>query len=150
MNNNSRTVQKTATMVEIALVDGEVLQGKLFVSPQGRLTDVLNDDRAFLPLETLDGAFLAIAKATIKRVSLPMPSAQVVGPYRGGDPYKFLGVSENVGRDELKTAYHQLCRTNHPDHVRGLGLGPEFLEVAAKTMSRINVAYSEILKKIGS
>ena len=146
MSSNSRILQKAEISVEIALDDGEVLKGKLFVSPQSRITEVLNDERAFLPFKTSDGTLVALAKSSIRRVTLPAANA-AAAPYRGNDAYKILGVPVGVGREELKKVYHQLCKQNHPDHVRGLGLGPDFVEVAEKCMSRINGAYAEVLKK---
>lgn len=147
MNNNSRTLQKTATLVEISLTDGSSLLGKLFVSPQGRLSDVLNDDRQFLPVEGADGTVFVLAKSAIKQVSLPV--SEVVS-YRGTNPHSILGVPAGASHDELKKAYHQLCMINHPDRIKGLGLSTEFQELATKSMARINTAYAQALKAIST
>jgi DnaJ-domain-containing protein 1 len=147
LNNNSRTLQKTATLVEISLTDGSSLLGKLFVSPQGRLSDVLNDDRQFLPVEGADGTVFALAKSAIKQVSLPV--SEVVS-YRGTNPHSILGVPPGASHDELKKAYHQLCMINHPDRIKGLGLSTEFQELATKSMARINTAYAQALKAIST
>lgn len=147
MQSNSRTLQKTAVLVEISLADGSVLVGKVFVSLQGRLTDVLNDDRAFLPVEKTDGTSLALAKTAIKQVTLPVAEAAA---YRGTNPYLILGVREGVSAEELKKAYHQLCLFNHPDRVKGFGLSADYQELATQNMARINAAYAQVLKKIGN
>src|SRR5271156_84598 len=84
MKVNSRTIAKKQITVEISLLDGSILFGKLSVSTQDRLTDLLNDDRDFVPVECSDGAFLALAKRAIKQVSLP---GAEVASYRGDDPY---------------------------------------------------------------
>jgi DnaJ-domain-containing protein 1 len=147
MNSNSRTLQKTATLVEISLADGSMILGKLFVSPQARLTDVLNDDRTFLPVESTDGIFFALAKTAIKQVTLPAPQAPV---YKGANPFLILGVKEGASHEELKKAYHQLSLVNHPDRIRGFGLGADYQELATNNMSRINNAYAQALKEIGA
>jgi DnaJ-domain-containing protein 1 len=147
MNSNSRTLQKNATLVEISLADGTMLLGKLFVSPQARLTDLLNDDRPFLPVESTDGIFVALAKTAIKKVTLPVAQAPA---YKGTNPYLILGVKEGVSHEELKKAYHQLCLVNHPDRIRGFGLGTDYQDLATNNMSRINNAYAMALKDIGS
>jgi len=144
--NNSRMIQKTAVRVEIALADGSLVRGKLFVMLQSRLTDVLNDDRAFLPVEAEDGSFVAVAKSAIKHVTLPVAEAAA---YRGNNPYSILGVAQTVSRDELKTAYHQLSMANHPDRIKGFGLGSDYQELANQNMARINSAYAQILKNLG-
>lgn len=57
---NSRTCASNKTLdLEFSLADGSTLRGKLFVPVQGRLTDVLNDERKFLPVEQSDGELLA-------------------------------------------------------------------------------------------
>jgi DnaJ-domain-containing protein 1 len=147
MQTNTRTVQKTAILVEISLADGSVILGKIFVPNQGRLTDVLNDDRNFLPVESSDGTTIAIAKTAIKQVSLPVAE---VAAYRGINPYLVLGVREDISQEELKKIYHQLCLVNHPDRIKGFGLGEEYLELATRNMARINSAYAQILKRMGN
>ena len=61
--------------VEISLSNGTNLTGKIHVPAQARLTDVLNDDRGFLPVESTDGTFLALSKQAIERISLPSAEA---------------------------------------------------------------------------
>ena len=126
-------------------MDGTSFNGSIFVHPQARLSDVLNDERKFLPVQCLDGKFLAIAKSFIKHATLAAPDA---GNYRGRDPYKILGVEPGISLDELKKVYHQLCLANHPDRIKGFGLGPEYQELGTKNTARINDAYSQVLKSI--
>ena len=67
----SRTRASNKTLdLEFSLADGSTLRGKLFVPIQGRLTDVLNDERKFLPVEQSDGGLLALAKSSIKHVTI--------------------------------------------------------------------------------
>jgi DnaJ-domain-containing protein 1 len=148
MQTNTRAVQKTAILVEISLADGSVILGKIFVSHQGRVSDVLNDDRAFLPVESSDGTTCAIAKTAIKQVSLPV--AETAAAYRGGNPYLVLGVREDVSPEDLKKVYHQLCLANHPDRIKGFGLGVEYQDLATRNMARINSAYAQITKRLGN
>lgn len=54
------------------------------------------------------------------------------------DPYKILGVSKNVTKEELKKAYHKRAQEYHPDLTGGDN----------KIMSDINVAYAIILSDI--
>ena len=144
MKNNARAITTRSILVEIALLDGSSLTGKLCVPMQGRLTDMLNDDREFVPVESRDGSFVALAKKAIKQVTLPAAEAAA---YRGDDPYMILGVQPGVSQEQLKKAYHQLCAVNHPDRIKGLGLGADFEELATQNMTRINSAYAQVLRR---
>jgi hypothetical protein len=143
-NLKERAVQKSA-VVNLVLTDGSTLTAKFFVAIQGRLTDLLNDDRKFLPVETSDGEIVAVAKSSIARASMPGAAPKV---YRGNNPYVILGVREGVTAEELKTAYHQLSMLHHPDRIKGFGLGDDYQELATLNMARINDAYAQIQKKM--
>lgn len=145
MKGTARAISTKQVGVEISLLDGSVLFGRLAVPVQGRLSDVLNDGRDFVPVECADGGFLALAKKAIKQVSLPAAAAAV---YRGDDPHRILGVRENVTLEELRKAYHQLCATHHPDRIRGLGLGADYEQLATQTMARINSAYAQLARQM--
>ncbi len=59
---------KVKLEVAIELEDGKCLTGSLFLTPQARLTDLLNDDRTFLPFEPTDGYFIALKKSSFRSV----------------------------------------------------------------------------------
>jgi DnaJ-domain-containing protein 1 len=144
MMDSSERIPKAKLEVEIELDDGRSLAGALYITPQGRLTDLLNDKRLFLPFERSDGTFTTLAKTSIRMVT---PLAREKGAYQGKDPFRVLGVADNVGAAELKQAYHRLCAENHPDRLRGMGLSEEFIEMANVRMARINEAYQQLAKR---
>ena len=145
-NAKGRTVQKS-TFLDLALNDGTILKAKIYLPIQGRITDVLNDDRQFLPIETAEGENLAVAKSAIKHIQITSAEA---ASYAGNDPYTILGVRPSASPEEMKTAYHQLALTNHPDRIKGFGLGADYQELGLKNMVRINKAYEQIQKSITS
>ena len=142
-------VPKTAVLVEITLSDGSIMSGNLFMTNQSRLSDVLNDERKFLPVQTLEGKFVCLRKSVIQKVSEHNPNPGPA-PYMGNNPWQILGVKEGITVDELKQAYYQLARIYHPDRVKALGLGSNYEEMATKDMARINDAYAEVLSKLST
>jgi DnaJ-domain-containing protein 1 len=144
MKHSTRNVATKASLVEIVLLDGNSLLGKLHVPVQGRISDTLNDERAFIPVEMADGSHVAIAKQAIKKVTLPAAAAQK--SYHGTEPHRVLGVREGASPEEVKRAYHKLCNKNHPDRIRGLDLGYDFEELATQNMMRINAAYAQLMR----
>lgn len=147
MSFNARKTQKFPLMVEAQLADGTSMFGKVFLSAQGRLSDLLNDERDFLPFERADGSFLALAKSQLRRVS-PLASGEEI--YKGDDIYKILGVASTASREDIKKAYRDLTLIHHPDRVRGLGLTGEYLEIATRQMMRLNEAYERAMKAAAS
>ncbi len=139
----SRVVQRNAVAVEITLNDGASLRAKVFLPMQGRITDLLNDERNFLPVES-EGECLALAKSVIKQVRMPPVQAAL----KGKSPYSILGLREGASPEEIKRAYRELCTANHPDRVKGAGLGTDFVEFATQNMIRINSAYAQLTKNL--
>jgi hypothetical protein len=143
VTNDNRKIPKYGILAEISLNDGSIVCGNLFAPGQGRVTDLLNDDRKFLPVQTVEGKFVAIAKSAIQTVSLRSAQAEI---YQGSDPWRILGVEQGISIEELKQQYRQLCRVHHPDRIRGLNLGPDYQELANRNMARINDAYVHLMK----
>ncbi len=63
--------------VELHLVDGEALEGTVFVNPDQRVSDLINAGTRFLAFERRGGVFELIAKRVIARVR----------PFDEGHPY---------------------------------------------------------------
>jgi DnaJ-domain-containing protein 1 len=143
MSFNARKTQKFPLLVEAQLADGTSVFGKVFLSSQGRLSDLLNDERDFLPFERADGSFMVLAKSQLRRIS-PMTTGEEA--YKGDDPFKILGLSATATREDIKKAYRDLTMVHHPDRVRGLGFSGEYIELATRNMMRINEAYERALK----
>ena len=70
VESNSRTVPKNAVTVAISLADGTTVMAKTFVQRFSRVTDLLNDERKFISVQTFDGEVLALAKSFITHVAL--------------------------------------------------------------------------------
>ncbi len=61
--------------VEVEFDDGKCLSGFLYIHPQGRLMDMLNDERMFFPFEKADGTFMALKKSSLRAVTPRDPEA---------------------------------------------------------------------------
>lgn len=60
------------------------------------------------------------------------------------DHYIILGVSSHSSNTEIKKAWHNLTRNNHPDTLIANGMPREFIEISNKKMAVINSAYDKI------
>ena len=126
----------------------------LFVSPQGRLLDMLNDSRGFLPVETEAGEVMFLRKDAIRRVT-PLVEAKRGYESNGSstrrehvepssNPYELLGIPADATGEAIREAYRQRCRENHPDRLQALGLPKEYIDLATRRMAAINAAYDQL------
>jgi DnaJ like chaperone protein len=74
--------------------------------------------------------------------------AHHVGPDQA-DPYVILGVDRAANDQEIKKAYRQLIRENHPDRAMAKGLPQEFIDLANDKLAAINDAYDRVAKQRG-
>ncbi len=134
-------VSKWKIEVRVELDDGARLLGFLFVKPMQRLSDLLNDQRSFLPMQTADGLIVQLAKSTIAKVVQLDQTAEAESIT---DPYDILGVSRRVSDEKLKESYHALCNEYHPDKLVSMGVAPEFIDLANSRITRIIDAYRRV------
>jgi len=140
---NEKMVFKKKVLVELELDGGTIMNGYLFVGQTQRLSDLMNDDRTFLPFEDMDGAITIFTKAMARRVK-PVEKAHTAAASDGIDPYVMLGVPQDATEAQLREAYYRKVQETHPDKLSNLGLSPELIKYAHERMSRINEAYNKI------
>jgi DnaJ-domain-containing protein 1 len=145
MFDNSQTKKtRHKVMMRVELDDGIERLMALFVAPNTRVSDTLNDNRLFLPFEAADGTTELIRKEAIRRV---VPMESTTRHSRG--PYDILGVSETATDAEIKAAYHKAITPVHPDSIGAMNLPPDFVQLANRMAAQTNDAYAKIKKLRG-
>ncbi|MEI9937387.1 MAG: co-chaperone DjlA [Pseudomonadota bacterium] len=85
----------------------------------------------------------ALLRAAARPASAPNSASS---SHRLADAYAVLGVTSDASESDIKHAYRQLIRENHPDKIASRGL-PESMRSVAEARSReINAAY-DLIKK---
>ncbi len=141
MYNSGEKTPKYKTEVQVQFDDGTSLLGYIFLKQMQRISDFLNDPRQFLPFQKSDGPIVYIRKATIAKVIELKQQDEHDGPK---DPYDVLGVSPNIGDEDLKHNFHNLCKHYHPDRVQTLDLPADLSEFASSRLLRIIDAYRRV------
>lgn len=60
------------------------------------------------------------------------------------DPYSMLNIDQDASDDDVRRAYLNAVKENHPDSLAARGAPPEFYPVATEKLARINLAYEKI------
>ena len=142
MYDSVQKLSKLDVEVMVHLDDGSEILGIMSVSQGQRISDLMNDERSFLPLQTTGGSVVILRKTAIARVA---QLDQQIDLEKISDPYEILGASPNISDEELQSLYRTLCAENHPDKVQSSGLSAQFVEMANSRMIRINDAYQRIM-----
>ncbi len=138
---------KTKTRTTIRLKDGSVLNGHVYCSQDERLSDLLNDDKQFLPFETMDGEIIFVTKDAMSQVA-PKEKIGLENAYL--DPHDILNLPKDAPLEKIKEAYHAKVRAFHPDRLTALELPDEIISYATDIMARVNDAYQRLLKQAES
>ena len=147
--NKIDNVEHAGVPVELAMMDGEVLKGRLLMSMGRNVSDVLNGTSAFLEFEPYGGERSFLAKACIgnvKLINVPRAPnlAQRLHDLDGFDPHAILGVPGNASFDDVKTAWHRLAKVYHPDRYSSSDLPEEVRDYLASMARRVNAAYAAL------
>lgn len=130
---------ETRIMIRLCLVEGRDVEGEVLVGRGDGLAELLNDERAFLPVETPDAGLNMIAKSAIR-------SASVVAraPIEATDPYALLRVERTATDTEVREAWMERLKATHPDRLAALRLDDAVIYEARKACVRVNAAYDRI------
>jgi len=123
---------KLALAVTIRVSDEEPFEASVFLRPDERLIDLLNDERAFIPQEEDHSA--------PRKTRRPVPF----------DAYMILRVSKDADLDTIKKAYKERLKAVHPDALEALDLDPDLKHAAILSTQKVNRAYQEIIANFKS
>jgi DnaJ like chaperone protein len=109
--------------------------------------------RADGPLNPAEERFLAAVRSRFGLSERAWENARSGATGRiepaGPDPYAVLGVSRSASNEEIRAAWRQLMRENHPDTLAARGVPPHFIEAATRRVSEFNAAWNRIKKERG-
>ena len=140
--------EPSAVPVEVTLLDGSMLKGKVLVPVGKVLSDALNSSGPFLEFEPYGGDRRFVAKSQIsalKLVGVPKAGAlHVKGAADAFDPHAILGVPQTADWEEIRQSYHKLAKLYHPDRYASASLPDEVGDYLANMVRRVNAAYAAL------
>ncbi len=142
------TPERKPVPVEVALVNGGSLKGKLWVLAGRSLIDALNGTSMFVEFTPYGQERVhCLSKAqvlTVAAIDIPRPGLLFDrrGVIDAEDPHHILGVASGATWHTVREAYLQLAKAYHPDRFAGLTLPSEVTEYLEVKVRRINAAYA--------
>lgn len=140
--------EKEAIPVELALANGALLKGRLWVVVGKSLADALNTGPPFLEFTTYgedSPGFIAKTQLVSLRL-IRVPKTVSLEAGRDGsdidDPYRILGIETGASWLSVREAYLRLAKIHHPDRYASVQLPTEVKEYLVSKAQRINAAYS--------
>ncbi len=142
MFESDKKLAKINVEIEVHLDDGSQFLGMVSIRQGQRVSELMNDERQFLPIQMPEGNVVILRKTAIFKL---VPLDQHIEHDKILDPYDILGIPRSVSDEDLTRFYHKVCKENHPDKVQSAGLSPQYLDMATSRMIRINDAYERIV-----
>ncbi|MEM9706610.1 MAG: J domain-containing protein [Pseudomonadota bacterium] len=145
MFNKSSAARLTReAQIEITVNGCKPAQATLFLKPEQRVSDVLNDERGFLPVRFASGRTMVVAKTSIISIVEREAEAAKKRP-QNQSPYDVLRIKETASVEEIKRAFKQRMKSVHPDSLVSLDIDDEIKEAAIAAAQRVNAAYQTIM-----
>lgn len=143
--------------VRLTLAGQEPFNGVVYLFLGQRLSDLLNDQRAFIPVRLESGETMVVAKNQIASITEIQSVASedddniALAPQKperkGFDPYAVLRVSPEADLDAVRAAYKARIKAVHPDTVAALGLDDDLSRAALLAAQKVNYAYKKIMRE---
>lgn len=124
---SNKKISKQRIRVAMTMANGTSHEGDLFLSQDQRVSDLLNDEREFLPFELDPDQVLFVRKSSILEVN-PLEDAKPMrdneketsaafshGPMQRDEAAEILGLTNGFGREDVVAAYRAIITKVHPD-----------------------------------
>ncbi len=144
-------VSRTRQRVRIINFHDTITEGFVFVAYGQRISDLLNDDRDFLPVESASGEVRVISKRAIMEIELldgesekNVESADVVSVI-SGNAYDLLGAPSDADDGVVRAIYLDRIASLDVARLEAATQNSDLLQAANHLRSRYQAAYDAIL-----
>lgn len=149
---NKTTISRSRCKVRLINFNDHINEGYVFLAYGQRLSDLLNDDRDFLPLETDDGEVRVVSKRSIMEVEVLDAaalgkSAEPAGEFVSlisGSAFDILGVAQGAEDGEIRLRYLALKESVSVEVVEKVSGNRDLANAASQLLNRYDAAYDSI------
>lgn len=141
-------VNRTRQKVRLINFNDTIIEGFIFIAYNQRVSDLLNDDRGFIPVETPAGDVRVISKRAIMEIEILGGEAgdrsDDVVVLTGGNAYDLLGVPTDADDGVVRAVYLDKMKSISIEQVDELSGNPDLVHAARVIRERYSAAYDSI------
>lgn len=144
-----QTVSRTRQKVRLINFNDTIVEGYIFVAYNQRVSDLLNDDRGFIPVESASGDVRVISKRAIMEIEIlggddGAGDKKDVVVLTGGNAYDLLGVAPDADDGVVRAVYLDKMRSVNVEQIAQLTDNDDIVHAAKVIRERYSAAYDSI------
>ncbi len=145
---NKQVVTRARQKVRLITFNDNIIEGYIFIAQGQRVSDLLNDDRGFIPVETAAGDVRVISKRAIMEIEILGGDEGGGGKdfvvLGGGNAYELLGVPPNADDATVRAVYLDKMRSVNLAEIAALTDNADLVHAAKVLRERYSAAYDAI------
>jgi hypothetical protein len=147
---SKQVVNRVRQKVRLINFNDMIIEGFIFVSQGQRVSDLLNDDRGFIPVESASGDVRVISKRAIMEIEILEKTApkesrdSEVVVLGGGNAYDLLGVEPDADDSIVRAVYLDRMNSIDLERLRALAPNQDLIRAANVIRDRYAAAYDSI------
>ena len=147
---SKQIVSRTRQKVRLINFNDTIIEGYIFIAYNQRVTDLLNDDRGFIPVETGSGDVRVISKRAIMEIEILGGETAENGADKdvvvltGGNAYDLLGVSPDADDAVVRAVYLDKMKSVNVDLIADTTANSDLVHAAKVIRERYSAAYDAI------
>lgn len=143
-------VNRSRQRVRIINFNDNITEGFVFIAYGQRVSDLLNDDREFLPVESASGEVRVLAKRAIMEIEMlgaapEQKNADNVVSVISGNAFDLLGAPTDSDDAMVRAIYLDRIDSLNPERLEAATQNVDLLAAADHLRSRYTAAYDAIL-----
>ena len=148
-SSSKATISRLRTKVRLINFNDTLTEGYVFVAQGQRVSDLLNDDRDFLPIESKAGEVRVVSKRAIMEIEIIGEQSEAsvddgVVTLISGNAYDILNVPQNADDATVRAIYLDKMKSVNDDALRQVTTNKDLLIAGEQLRRRYAAAYDAI------
>jgi len=150
MASSKSTISRTRTKVRLINFNDAITEGYIFLAYSQRISDLLNDDREFLPLESQAGEMRVVSKRAIMEIEILVDDEKTkrsggeVVSLISGNAYDILGAPQDADDAIVRAIYLDKVASVSEETLLRYTTNQDLINAGGQLSQRYRAAYDAI------